>query len=78
LRNLDDLGGIRVYTVNLLDELLALDRENEYVLFHRNPLKPRPVRRSTKNVREEVVGGGRSCCGISGRCRGRRAGGEWT
>jgi glycosyltransferase involved in cell wall biosynthesis len=37
LRTLDEKGGIGVYTRNLVDELLAIDRENEYVLFYRSP-----------------------------------------
>jgi glycosyltransferase involved in cell wall biosynthesis len=38
LRTLDEKGGIGVYTQYLLEELLAIDRENLYVLLYRNPL----------------------------------------
>ena len=37
LRSLDEHGGIGVYTRYLTEELLYLDRENQYVLFYRNP-----------------------------------------
>ncbi len=37
LRTLDERGGVGVYTRYLAEELLALDRENEYVLFYANP-----------------------------------------
>jgi glycosyltransferase involved in cell wall biosynthesis len=36
LRALDEKGGIGVYSRNLLDELLAVDDKNHYVLFYRN------------------------------------------
>jgi glycosyltransferase involved in cell wall biosynthesis len=56
LRSLDEKGGIGVYTRNLLDTLLSLDRENEYVLLYRDPgnvgrYADRP------NVTERVVHG---------------------
>jgi glycosyltransferase involved in cell wall biosynthesis len=35
LRSLDEQGGIGVYTRGIVDELLAQDRRNEYVLFYR-------------------------------------------
>jgi glycosyltransferase involved in cell wall biosynthesis len=37
LRSLDEHGGIGVYTRYLTEELLDLDRENQYVLLYRNP-----------------------------------------
>ena len=37
LRNLRELGGIQVYTLNLLSELLALDSEHEFFLLYQNP-----------------------------------------
>lgn len=37
LRSIDEKGGIGVYTHNIVDELLRLDRENRYILFYRTP-----------------------------------------
>jgi glycosyltransferase involved in cell wall biosynthesis len=37
LRSLDERGGIGVYTKNLLQELLSIDDQNQYILFYRNP-----------------------------------------
>ena len=37
LRTIDEKQGIGIYTQNLMDHLLPLDRENEYVLFYRTP-----------------------------------------
>jgi glycosyltransferase involved in cell wall biosynthesis len=37
LRSLDEHGGIGVYTRYLTEELLDLDRDNQYVLLYRNP-----------------------------------------
>ncbi len=37
LRTLDESGGIAMYTRNLVQELLCIDRANEYVLFYRTP-----------------------------------------
>ncbi len=37
LRAIDEKGGIGVYTRNITEELLALDRSNRYTLFYRNP-----------------------------------------
>lgn len=37
LRALDERGGIGVYTRGILRELLALDAENPYVLYYRDP-----------------------------------------
>ena len=36
LRSLDEQGGIGVYTRYLTEELLDIDRDNQYVLFYRN------------------------------------------
>jgi glycosyltransferase involved in cell wall biosynthesis len=54
LRTLDEKGGIGVYTRYLMEELLAIDRENLYVLLYRNPLH---VGRFThyENVTERVI-----------------------
>ena len=37
LRSMDEQQGIGVYTKNLMDHLLPLDRRNQYVLYYRNP-----------------------------------------
>lgn len=37
LRAIDEKQGIGIYTQNLMDRLLALDRDNTYALFYRNP-----------------------------------------
>lgn len=37
LRAIDEQQGIGIYTRNLLEQLLRLDQQNEYVLFFRNP-----------------------------------------
>ena len=37
LRAIDEKQGIGIYTKNLMDHLLALDKKNEYVLFYHNP-----------------------------------------
>jgi glycosyltransferase involved in cell wall biosynthesis len=37
LRTMDERQGTGVYTRNLMDHLLPLDKENEYVLFYSNP-----------------------------------------
>lgn len=56
LRTLDEKGGIGIYTRYLLDELLALDRKNEYVLLYRNPSHLGKFSHYP-NVRERVVAG---------------------
>src|SRR5262245_48070339 len=56
LRTLDEKGGIATYTRYLLEELLALDRQNEYVLFYRNPAHLGRFSRYP-NVSERVVRG---------------------
>lgn len=51
LRSFEDRQGIGVYTQNLMEHLLPLDKVNEYVLFYRNPeLVGRYARHA--NVRE--------------------------
>jgi len=37
LRSIDEKGGVGVYTRNIVEELLQLDRKNEYVLFYASP-----------------------------------------
>jgi glycosyltransferase involved in cell wall biosynthesis len=37
LRAYDEQGGVGVYTRNIVRELLAFDRDNEYILLFRNP-----------------------------------------
>jgi len=37
LRTIDRRRGVGIYTKNLMDHLLALDKKNEYVLFYYNP-----------------------------------------
>ncbi len=37
LRAIDEKGGVGVYSRNIVLELLQMDRDNEYVLFYRNP-----------------------------------------
>ncbi len=37
LRSIDERQGIGIYSRNLMDAMLARDRENEYVLFYRTP-----------------------------------------
>jgi glycosyltransferase involved in cell wall biosynthesis len=54
LRSLDEKGGIGVYTGNILQELLNLDKKNHYVLFYRNAAnRGRFIHYS--NVSERVV-----------------------
>jgi glycosyltransferase involved in cell wall biosynthesis len=37
LRSIDEMGGVGVYTRNIVKELLQLDKNNEYVLFYAIP-----------------------------------------
>ena len=54
LRAIDERGGIGVYTENVVQELLALDRHNEYVLFYRT--REKMGRHSARtNVTERLV-----------------------
>ncbi len=54
LRSIDEQQGIGIYCRNLMDELLALDPENDYVLFYRNPSNAGRYAH-VANVREKVV-----------------------
>lgn len=56
LRSFDEKGGIGVYTRNLVETLLSLDRDNDYVLLYRDPAN---VGRYAgwANVTEKIVGG---------------------
>jgi glycosyltransferase involved in cell wall biosynthesis len=54
LRSLDEKGGIGVYTRNLTEELLELDRHNKYFLYYRNTSNLGRFARYD-NVRERVV-----------------------
>ncbi len=56
LRALDEKGGVGVYTRNILDELLALDTEHEWVLFFRTPERM-GEREGNPRVHEHLVGG---------------------
>ncbi len=38
LRSFDEIGGVGVYTRNIVKELLQLDSKNEYILFYANPI----------------------------------------
>lgn len=54
LRSIDEQQGIGIYSRNLMDEMLARDRENDYVLFYRTPACLGRYARYA-NVRETVV-----------------------
>jgi glycosyltransferase involved in cell wall biosynthesis len=54
LRSINEMGGVGNYTRNITKELLALDRENEYVLFYQNPTNLGRFS-NYKNVSEQVV-----------------------
>jgi O-antigen biosynthesis alpha-1,2-mannosyltransferase len=54
LRSLDEKGGVGVYSRYLTEELLHLDRHNQYVLFYRNPLHLGRFA-SYENATEQVV-----------------------
>lgn len=54
LRHLNELGGIVVYTKNLLENLLEIDKENEYVFFYNNTSLLGSYSKY-KNVREVVI-----------------------
>ncbi len=66
LRAMDEKQGIGIYSQNLMDELIPMDRENEYVLFYRNPdfmgryaeyphVTERLVRGSSKPIWDQVL-----------------------
>jgi glycosyltransferase involved in cell wall biosynthesis len=54
LRSWDEVGGVGVYTHNITKELLCKDRENEYILFYRNPANLGTFS-SYSNVKETLV-----------------------
>lgn len=54
LRSLDEKGGIGVYTRYLVQELLEMDRNNQYVIFYRNPSNLGRFSHY-KNVTEKVI-----------------------
>lgn len=54
LRHLNELGGVVVYTKNILENLLELDKENEYVFFY-NSHSMLGTYSKYKNVREIVI-----------------------
>jgi glycosyltransferase involved in cell wall biosynthesis len=54
LRALDEKQGIGIYSQNVLDHLLQLDKKNEYVLYYRNP-KFLGRYAGHRNVTEKVV-----------------------
>jgi glycosyltransferase involved in cell wall biosynthesis len=56
LRSWDEAGGVGVYTHNITKELLCKDRENEYILFFRNPANLGTFS-SYSNVKERLVQG---------------------
>jgi glycosyltransferase involved in cell wall biosynthesis len=56
LRTLDEKGGIGVYTRNLIESLLGIDQENQYVLLYRNPANLGRFA-AHPNVTERVVPG---------------------
>ena len=37
LRSIDEKGGVGIFTRNVVNELLQLDKNNEYILFYANP-----------------------------------------
>lgn len=55
LRTLDEHGGIKVYSKNLVDELLRVDQKNEYVFFYRSP-DQKGTYADYPNVKEVVLG----------------------
>ena len=56
LRSIDELGGVGVYTRNIVKELLQIDKSNEYILFYANPSNP-GLFAQHENVREVWVRG---------------------
>lgn len=54
LRHINELGGIVVYTKNLLENLLKIDKENEYIFLYNNPSLLGSYSKY-KNVREVVI-----------------------
>ena len=56
LRSIDEKGGIGVYAKNIVEELLAIDDRNEYVLLYRSP-EHLGTHGHRPNVEEHVIGG---------------------
>lgn len=54
LRHIDELGGIVVYTKNLIESLLELDRSNQYIFIYNNPISKR-YSSIYPNVKEIVI-----------------------
>ncbi|MBI1884084.1 MAG: glycosyltransferase family 4 protein [Chlamydiae bacterium] len=54
LRSLKQLGGIKVYTLNILDHLLKIDSKNEYVFFY-NDESLLGLYAKHPNVQERIV-----------------------
>ena len=54
LRHINELGGIVVYTKNIIDNLLEIDKKNEYVFLYNNPSLLGTYSKY-KNVREVIV-----------------------
>jgi glycosyltransferase involved in cell wall biosynthesis len=57
LRAYDELGGIGVYARNLMDELLAIDQRNQYVLFFQTTKHMGQLAARFPNVTERLVPG---------------------
>jgi glycosyltransferase involved in cell wall biosynthesis len=55
LRAIDEKGGVGVYARNIVLELLQMDRDNEYVLFYRNPENIGLFARHHPHVQERLV-----------------------
>jgi glycosyltransferase involved in cell wall biosynthesis len=56
LRSIDEMGGVGVYTRNIVEELLRIDRKNEYFLFYRTP-KNLGLFSKYQNVTERYIPG---------------------
>ena len=56
LRSIEEKGGVGVYTRNIVQELLQLDKTNEYILFYANPFNS-GLFAQHENVREVWVRG---------------------
>jgi len=54
LRHMNELGGIVVYTKNIIDNLLEIDNKNEYVLLYNNPSLLGTYSKY-KNIKEVVI-----------------------
>jgi glycosyltransferase involved in cell wall biosynthesis len=54
LRSADETGGIGVYTRNIVEELLKLDKNNEYILFYRTNTKELLVKSKNKAFWDQI------------------------